>query len=83
MPIPGDVSWEQVAAVLLDVASQSYRLNKPLTARLMPIQGMQAGERTTFDFPFFVNSCVMALESEPLSNLFIRDDSFLIEPRNR
>ena len=81
VPLPGDISEDQIASVLLDVASLSSRLQKPLTARLMPIPGKRAGEKTTFDFPFFVNSCVMALDSEPLQGLFDSDETFAIEPR--
>jgi uncharacterized protein (UPF0210 family) len=66
IPLPGDVSAEQIRPVLLDLAALALRLNKPLTARLMPIPGKQAGELTEFDFPFFVNSRVMALESGAL-----------------
>ena len=81
VPLSGDVSKEQVASVLLDVASLSSRLQKPLTARLMPIPGKRAGEKTTFDFPFFVNSCVMAIDSEPVQGLFDSEETFAIQPR--
>ena len=33
-------------ALLLDVAALALRLNKPLTARLMPIPGKKAGRNT-------------------------------------
>ncbi|MCD4752842.1 MAG: DUF711 family protein [Anaerolineaceae bacterium] len=80
VPLSGDVSEEQIASILLDVASLSSRLNKPLTARLMPIPGKRAGEKTTFDFPFFANSCVMSLDGEPLQGLFDSDETFAIQP---
>lgn len=37
VPLPGKVSEEQLAAIMLDVCSLSSALNKPLTARLMQI----------------------------------------------
>jgi uncharacterized protein len=52
VPLPGDATQEQIAAVLLDVAALSMRLAKPLTARLMPVPGKKAGEMTAFDFSF-------------------------------
>jgi hypothetical protein len=46
----------------------ALRLDKPLTARLMPIPGKKAGEETHFDFAFFAPSRVMNLDSETLTN---------------
>ena len=83
VPLSGDVTEDQIASVLLDVASLSSRLQKPLTARLMPIPGKFAGEKTTFDFPFFVNSCVMSLEGEPLQGFFDSEETFNIQPRRK
>jgi uncharacterized protein (UPF0210 family) len=67
IPLPGDSSVEQLAAVLLDVAALALRLDKPLTARLMPIPGAQAGDETHFEFDYFANSRVMSLKAEGLS----------------
>ncbi|MGZ6316973.1 MAG: DUF711 family protein, partial [Anaerolineales bacterium] len=67
VPLPGDTSTEQIFPLLLDLCALALRLDKPLTARLMPIPGRRAGDPTTFDFGFFANSKVMALQSEPLS----------------
>ena len=66
VPLPGDTSEEQLRAVLLDLAALAMRLDKPLTARLMPIPGKCAGDPTDFDFAFFANSRVMALEAVSL-----------------
>ena len=59
VPLAGDASAETLSAILLDVATLATRLNKPLTARLMPIPEKQAGDPVTFDFPYFANSHVM------------------------
>ena len=59
IPLPGDVSEEELAGILLDVAALALRLDKPLTARLMPVPGAQAGDATEFDFPYFANGCVL------------------------
>jgi uncharacterized protein (UPF0210 family) len=60
------VKAEELQALLLDLSALALRLNKPLTARLMPIPGKKAGDLTEFDFPFFANSRVMALDSQAL-----------------
>lgn len=59
IPLPGDISENQLKAILFDVASLSIKLNKPLSARLMPIPNKKAGQMTEFDFEYFVNSKVM------------------------
>ncbi len=81
VPLPGDVSSDALAAVLLDVAALAQRLAKPLTARLMPIPGKAAGEPTTFDFPFFANSRVLSIDAAPLTGLFAGDGMFDLAPR--
>ena len=58
VPLPGDVSEEELAGILLDVAALALRLDKPLTARLMPIPGTKAGDQTEFDFSYFANGRV-------------------------
>jgi uncharacterized protein (UPF0210 family) len=69
IPLPGDTTVEQLYALLLDTAVLSLRLNKPLTARLMPIPGKTAGETTRFDFGYFANSRVMRLNAAPLGGV--------------
>lgn len=59
MPLPGDVGRKALAGILLDVGALAVQLDKPLTARLMPIPGKRAGERTDFDFPYFANATIL------------------------
>ena len=70
IPLPGDTTAEQITPLLLDLSALALRLDKPLTARLMPIPGKKAGEETNFDFAFFAPSRVMALDAEGLIGAF-------------
>lgn len=81
IPLPGDTTAGQIYPVLLDLAALSQRLDKPLTARLMPVPGKRAGDVTGFDFPFFANSRVLALEAEPLSGLLVGSEMLTLQPR--
>ena len=72
VPLPGDADESQLAGVLLDVAALAIALDKPLTARLMPIPGREAGEPTEFDFPYFANSVVMPLKGPGAGELLRR-----------
>jgi uncharacterized protein (UPF0210 family) len=81
VPLPGDSTADEIAPLLLDLCALSLRLNKPLTARLMPIPNKVAGDETNFDFAFFANSKVMGLESEPLQNSLSGDESFELKAK--
>lgn len=81
VPLPGDVSADQIAALLLDLSALALRLDKPLTARLMPIPGKKAGDPTGFDFAFFANSKVMALEAQKLETAFSGDEIIQLSSR--
>lgn len=50
IPLPGDVSQEQLEKIIGDMASLAFKWHKPLTARLIPAPGKKAGDRTNFDF---------------------------------
>jgi len=81
LPIPGDTTTGQISALLLDLAVLSQRLNKPLTARLMPIPGKSADDLTNFDFPYFVNSRVLPLDALPLSGFLAGEETFPLAGR--
>lgn len=60
-PLPGDISEAQLSAILRDVASLAYKWHKPLSARLLPVKGKKAGDRTEFQDPFLVNSVIQVV----------------------
>lgn len=83
VPLPGDVTADQIAALFLDLSALALRLDKPLTARLMPIPGKKVGDPTGFDFAFFANSKVMALEAEGLGGVFSGNEIFQLQGRGK
>jgi uncharacterized protein (UPF0210 family) len=62
VPLPGDTSVNELAALIRDVAALSSKLHKPLSARLFLIPGKKAGDRAEFSNPFLTSSVVMKLE---------------------
>ena len=48
IPLPGDSTAEQIVGVLEELAALAGALRKPLTARLLPMPGLKAGDLTTF-----------------------------------
>jgi hypothetical protein len=61
IPLPGDVSVEQMERMYADVASLAAKWDKPLSARLQPIPGKKAGDRTEFQDPFLFNTTLHPL----------------------
>jgi uncharacterized protein (UPF0210 family) len=77
IPLPGNVTTDELAAILLDVAMLSLVADKPLTARLMPIPGKAAGEMTDFDFSYFANAQIMDVRGGGVPRIF-GEDEFLL-----
>jgi uncharacterized protein (UPF0210 family) len=58
IPLPGDTSEEQLAAILGDVASLAFKWKKPLAARLLPVPGKKVGDHTEFAVPRMGNTVI-------------------------
>ena len=61
IPLPGDVTVEQLERIIGDMASLAVKLRKPLSARLMPVAGKKAGDRTEFNDPYLTNAVIQPL----------------------
>lgn len=60
VPLPGDVTLEQMQRIYGDVASLALKWNKPLSARLQPVPGMKAGDMTEYQDPYLFNTTIHA-----------------------
>ena len=56
IPLPGDISVEQLERIFGDVASLATKWNKPLSARLQPIRDKKPGDQTDFQDPYLFNT---------------------------
>lgn len=83
VPLPGDVSLDGLTGLLVDLGALSLRLQKPLTARLMPIPGKSAGDEVRFDFPYFADSRVLPLREFPLGALLAGGGLLDLAPRRQ
>jgi uncharacterized protein len=61
IPLPGDVSIDQIARMLGDVASLAWKWRKPLSARLLPVKGKKAGDSTEFHDQYLFNTTLHGL----------------------
>ena len=62
IPLPGDITIEQLDMILADVATLAVKWHKPLSARLLPVKGKIAGDTTEFNDPFLVNAVIQPFE---------------------
>jgi uncharacterized protein len=56
VPLPGDVSEERLEKIFGDVAALAWKWHKPLSARLQPVKGKKAGDKTDFDSQYLFNT---------------------------
>jgi len=56
VPLPGDISEERLVKIFGDVAALAWKWHKPLSARLQPVKGMKAGDKTDFDSQYLFNT---------------------------
>ncbi|MFX0139161.1 MAG: DUF711 family protein, partial [Candidatus Hodarchaeota archaeon] len=80
VPLPGDITEKELFYILLDMCTISITLNKPLTARLMPIPGKNAGDSVEFDFEYFAPSKIIDFRRQTGDNkndLFNRNEKNL------
>jgi uncharacterized protein len=57
------VTEDELAGIILDMSALSVALNrKPLTARLLPVPGKQAGEPASYAFDYFAEGTVLAVK---------------------
>jgi len=61
VPLPGDITAEQLSLIIGDMASLAVKWHKPLSARLFPVQGKGAGDMTELDSEFLVNATIQPL----------------------
>jgi hypothetical protein len=62
VPLPGDVTEQQLELIIGDMASLAVKWHKPLSARLLPVAGKRAGDTTEFDDPFLVNATLQPID---------------------
>ena len=59
VPVPGDVTVDELSGIYRDVGTLACKWKKPLSARVLPANGKQAGEMTEFVSPHLCNCRVL------------------------
>lgn len=79
MPLPWDVSEEEIASMILDVACTSIRLNKPLGVRVLPIPGKFAGDLTEFKLDFLTNTKIPKIKDIHINSSLFEIEEFYLK----
>ena len=61
VPLPGDITEDQIVSILGDVAAVAIRDKTPLSARLLPSPGRHAGEKSDFTVSYLINTTLQPL----------------------
>lgn len=59
IPLSGSISAERIFSILLDTATLSRKLSKPLSVRLLPMKGLKVKEKTDFCSKYLVDCKTM------------------------
>lgn len=61
VPIPGNTKIEELACLYMEIATLAFRLNKPLSCRVLPMLNKVAGDVTDVNSSYLKNTKVVAL----------------------
>ena len=64
IPLPGDITEQQLELIIGDMASLAVKWHKPLSARLLPVTGKKSGDITEFDDPYLVNATLQPVSGK-------------------
>ena len=69
LPLPGDIFVETIASLICDVVTLSYKLNKPLGIRVLPIPGKFSNDKTNFNHDFLSDMKIINIQDSILPNI--------------
>jgi uncharacterized protein (UPF0210 family) len=76
IPIPGNTTPDEIAALYLDMAALALTTGKPLSARLLPIPNKAVGQKADIDLAGLTSSRILPVKNLGARKLF-ENNSFL------
>jgi len=61
VPIPGNTKIEELACLYMEIVTLAFRLNKPLSCRVLPMLNKEAGDMTNVNSNYLKNTKVVAV----------------------
>ena len=69
LPLPGDVFGETLASLICDIVTLSFKLNKPLGIRVMPIPGKFSNDKTNFNHDFLSDMKIINIQGSTIPDI--------------
>lgn len=79
IPLPGNVLTEEVASMVLDVATTSIKLSKPLGFRALPISGKYEGDLTDLKLDFLTNTKIPSVKHIHIDKSIFKNRKFKVK----
>lgn len=79
VPLPGDIPVEEIASMILDVATTSIKLNKPLGVRVLPIKNKLSNEMTELELDFLTNTKVPQIKYIHIDKSIFKINKFYVK----
>ena len=79
IPLPGCTSNEEIASIMLDVATTSIKLDKPLGVRILPIPNKKSGEVTCLTLDFLTNTKILNIKNIHVDKNLFKNDKFYVK----
>ena len=61
VPIPASTTVRNIAGLLMETGTLAYRLDKPLSCRLLLMKDQEAGEMTNLEHPYMCNTRIFSV----------------------
>ena len=69
IPLPGDVFGETIASLICDIITLSFKLEKPLGIRVLPIPGKFSNDKTNFNHDFLSDMKIINIQGSTIPDI--------------
>ena len=81
VPLPGNSLSEEIASMILDVATTSIKLSKPLGVRVLPIPNKYANEKTNLKLDFLTNTLIPEVKHIHIDHSLFEVNRFYVKAK--
>ncbi|MEA2017647.1 MAG: DUF711 family protein [Campylobacterota bacterium] len=81
VPLPGNSLSEEIASMILDVATTSIKLNKPLGVRVLPIPNKLENEKTNLKLDFLTNTLIPEVKHIHIDHSLFEINRFYVKAK--
>ena len=79
VPLPSDIKEEEIASMILDVATTSIKLDKPLGVRVLPIPNKFSNDMTNLKLDFLTNTKIPHVKHIHINESIFNIEKFYVK----